>query len=249
MFKRIAVSVGAMALVGFMALPALAAPSDKDGDADSFASTHYTEDTDTNDGADANVDETTDNMHPSGKDRSVENGKSGNQGRSESNPDDTNGPRRYEGAVGEADKPQGLGGEDLADQDGNNGCGNDDDFDDDNNGWCGKPAAAGSTDTPPITGGGSNLGGSNLGGTQILGGGQSRGGSSTLVLASNGFVTEVLGVSFSRSPKSTAVLGVQYERGQNLARTGTDSTPAMLLLAGTFLVIGLGALKAGRRNA
>jgi hypothetical protein len=88
-----------------------------------------------------NVADDGDNAHPSGKDRSVENGKSGTQGKSESNPDDSKGPMRYEGALGE-DKPNGPGGTDLADQDGNNGCGNDDDFDDDNNGWCGKPKAA-----------------------------------------------------------------------------------------------------------
>ncbi|MFN2587746.1 MAG: hypothetical protein ABR613_06495, partial [Actinomycetota bacterium] len=53
---------------------------------------------------------------------------------------------------GGADKPNGPGGVDKADQDGNNGCGNDDDFEDDNEGWCGgkpkpaKPAPAGPCD-------------------------------------------------------------------------------------------------------
>jgi len=113
--------------------------SDHDGDADADSNTAYTEDNDTNDGGTPNnVSDDGDNRHPSGKDRSVENGKSGNQGKSESNPDDSKGPMRYEGAQGD-DKPNGPGGTDLADQDGNNGCGNDDDFDDDNNGWCGKP--------------------------------------------------------------------------------------------------------------
>ena len=113
--------------------------SDKDGDADSDPNTAYTEDSDTNDGGTPNnVSDEGDNRHPSGKDRSVESGGSGNQGRSESNPDDSKGPMRYEGAQGD-DKPNGPGGTDLADQDGNNGCGNDDDFDDDNNGWCGRP--------------------------------------------------------------------------------------------------------------
>jgi hypothetical protein len=70
-----------------------------------------------------------DNAHPSGRDRSVEPGGSGTQGRSASDPDgDENGG---------ADKPGGPGGVDLDDQDGNNGCGNDDDFEDDNNGNCG----------------------------------------------------------------------------------------------------------------
>ena len=115
--------------------------SDKDGDADSDPNTAYTEDNDTNDGGTANnISDEGDNAHPSGKDRSVENGGSGTQGKSESNPDDSKGPMRYEGVKGD-DKANGPGGMDLADQDGNNGCGNDDDFDDDNNGHCGKPAA------------------------------------------------------------------------------------------------------------
>ncbi len=113
--------------------------ADNDGDADSDSSTTYTEDNDTNDGGTPNnVSDDGDNAHPSGKDRSVEPGGSGTQGKAESNPDDSKGPMRYEGAQGD-DKPNGPGGTDLADQDGNNGCGNDDDFDDDNNGWCGKP--------------------------------------------------------------------------------------------------------------
>ena len=113
--------------------------SDRDGDADSDRSTGYTEDDDTNDGGTRNnVEDDGDNRHPSGRDRSVENGGSGNQGRSESDPDDDGrGPDRSNGGP---DKPNGAGGDDLADQDGNNGCGNDDDFEDDNEGWCGKPA-------------------------------------------------------------------------------------------------------------
>ncbi|MFP5353448.1 MAG: hypothetical protein ACLGIB_12905 [Actinomycetota bacterium] len=123
--------------------------SDHDGDADSDSNTAYTEDNDTNDGnTPNNVSDDGDNRHPSGKDRSVENGGSGNQGKSESNPDDSKGPMRYEGAQGD-DKPNGPGGTDLADQDGNNGCGNDDDFDDDNNGWCGRPKPATSKPTCP----------------------------------------------------------------------------------------------------
>ena len=118
--------------------------SDHDGDAGND-STPYTEDNDTidNDGADVdnNIVDEGDNAHPSGKDRSVEHGESGNQGNSESAPDeDGHGPERdWEGT----DKPNGSGGVDKDDQDGNNGCGNDDDFEDDNNGNCGpkeKPA-------------------------------------------------------------------------------------------------------------
>jgi hypothetical protein len=101
------------------------------------SSSGMTEDNDTNDGNTPNnvVDEG-DNAHPSGKDKSVEHGNSGNQGNSQSDPDDDGrGPDRSNGG---ADKPDGPGGVDLADQDGNNGCGNDDDFEDDNEGWCGK---------------------------------------------------------------------------------------------------------------
>ncbi|HJR44721.1 MAG TPA: hypothetical protein VJ927_03895 [Actinomycetota bacterium] len=116
------------------------AGADNDGDADSDPNTAHEDDHTTADEGD--------NAHPSGKDRSVENGGSGNQGRSESNPDDSKGPMRYEGTQGD-DKPAGPGGTDLADQDGNNGCGNDDDFDDDNNGWCGKPVRTTTPPTPP----------------------------------------------------------------------------------------------------
>ena len=53
---------------------------------------------------------------------------------------------------GGPDKPNGSGGVDKADQDGNNGCGNDDDFEDDNEGWCGqKPKKASETEEAPET--------------------------------------------------------------------------------------------------
>jgi hypothetical protein len=117
--------------------------SDHDGDADSDSSTV----TDESDADESTADEG-DNAHPSGKDRSIENSPESNpnQGNSESNPDDTNGPMRCEGVCGEDDKSNAGGGEDAADQDGNNGCGNDDDFDDDNNGWCGKPTETDDTE-------------------------------------------------------------------------------------------------------
>ena len=110
---------------------------DRDGDADRDRSSSFTEDDDTNDGGTRNnVADDGDNAHPSGRDRSVENGGSGNQGRAESDPDDDGrGPDRSNGGP---DKPNGSGGVDAADQDGNNGCGNDDDFEDDNEGWCGR---------------------------------------------------------------------------------------------------------------
>jgi hypothetical protein len=88
------------------------------------------------DGVPNNIPDEGDNLHPSGKDRSVEPGGSGDQGRSASTPDqDGRGPERDNGGT---DKPNGPGGADILDQDRNNGCGNDDDFDDDNEGWCGK---------------------------------------------------------------------------------------------------------------
>jgi len=101
-----------------------------------------TEDTDTNDGdTPDDVADDGDNEHPSGRDRSVEHGRSDTQGRAKADPDDDRrGPDRSNGGV---DQPDGDGGEDLADQDGNNGCGNDDDFEDDNEGWCGRPPHAG----------------------------------------------------------------------------------------------------------
>ena len=160
MTKRLSIATAVLTAVAAMlalllvaAMPAMAAgkggkndrakeasSSDRDGDADSDSSTGYTEDNDSGDGnTPNNVSDDRDNRHPSGKDRSVENGSSGNQGKSESTPDqDGHGPERdYNGT----DKPNGPGGIDVADQDGNNGCGNDDDFEDDNEGWCGKPPA------------------------------------------------------------------------------------------------------------
>lgn len=114
--------------------------SDHDGDAGSEEAV-FTEDNDNDPGAHGNQpncpdpDGDADNQHPSGKDRSCEHGKSGNQGKSESTPDqDGKGPERDTNGT---DKPNGPGGSDVYDQDGNNGCGNDDDFDDDNEGHCG----------------------------------------------------------------------------------------------------------------
>ena len=127
--------------------------SDGDGDADNNSDTTYTEDNDTNDGGTPNdVADEGDNQHPSGKDRSVENSPSSNpnQGNAESHPDDSKGPMRYEGGRG-PDKPNGPGGTDLADQDGNNGCGNDDDFNDDNNGHCGPRVKSTPTPSPSPT--------------------------------------------------------------------------------------------------
>jgi hypothetical protein len=134
--------------------------SDHDGDADN-GSTVTTEDNDA-DGV-SNAGDTNESRHPSGKDRFLEKGGSGNQGKSESDPDDNVGPMRREeppcdddprGADKCTDKPGGSGGHDTLDQDGNNGCGNDQDFDDDNNGWCGKPAVVEAPPPPPVQSGG-----------------------------------------------------------------------------------------------
>lgn len=70
-------------------------------------------------------------QHPSGNDRNEEKGKSGTQGKSESNPDGGGADKRKAASDG----AQGSG-----DWDDNNGCGNDNDFADDNRGNCGgKP--------------------------------------------------------------------------------------------------------------
>lgn len=148
MGRRVATAVAVM----FLVLLVIAAPSwahhkgghsnggGKSGNKGKTAESGWTEDNDTNDnGTPNNLPDDGDNAHPSGKDKSVEHGKSGNQGNSTSDPDDDgHGPDRSNGGP---DKPNGSGGVDLADQDGNNGCGNDDDFEDDNEGWCGKPKA------------------------------------------------------------------------------------------------------------
>ncbi|MCU1484602.1 MAG: hypothetical protein JWN67_1348 [Actinomycetia bacterium] len=131
LLKASLTAVGALALVGASFTGTAFATGDHGAKSDSRST--WTEDNDTNDGGTPNnVADAGDNRHPSGKDRSVEKGGSGTQGRSGSDPDGmTNGG---------ADKPNGTGGYDKADQDGNNGCGNDDDFEDDNNGNCGGKA-------------------------------------------------------------------------------------------------------------
>src|SRR5688572_19420017 len=139
-FNSILSALTVLGLLVFMASPALAhhkadhtqgpeaqnqdnsnqagAVSDHDGDADSSESTTYTEENDTNDSTTTPTADEGDNAHPSGKDRSVESGGSGTQGKAESNPDDSKGPMRYEGVQGD-DKANGVGGMDLHDQDGN----------------------------------------------------------------------------------------------------------------------------------
>ena len=175
-----------------------------------------------------NVPDAGDNAHPSGKDRSVEHGASGNQGKSESDPDDDgNGPDRSNGGY---DKPNGTGGLDEADQDGNNGCGNDDDFEDDNEGWCGhhpKP------NSPAVT----------ITGTPVA-----------AVAAAGG--TRVLGVSFSRGGPRTpgaAVAGSTMTRASSGGALGgvlpfTGAGSIWYLVAAAGLLAGGSALLAGTRS-
>src|SRR4051794_37336341 len=134
----------ALAFTFALAIAPAAAGADPGGGAHGGQSARHddpsasvTEDTDTNDGGTPNnVADSGDNQHPSGKDRSVEHGGSGNQGNTSADPDDDgHGPDRSNGGP---DVPGGSGGVDKADQDRNNGCGNDDDFEDDNEGWCGR---------------------------------------------------------------------------------------------------------------
>jgi hypothetical protein len=142
--------VGAMvAFFSFAALPgAHAGPNDKGADHANAQATSQQQDQAEHDDQARPQEKTADtnlNDHPSGKDRTVEAGGSGTQGKSTSDPDlMTNGG---------ADKPGMDGGFDE-DKDGNNGCGNDDDFEDDNNGWCrGKPRVAAvvtPTVNPPV---------------------------------------------------------------------------------------------------
>jgi hypothetical protein len=107
-----------------------------------------TEDND-NDGVLNNVPDEGDNLQPSGNDRSEEFGVSDNQGSSPADPDDNGtGPDRSNGGQ---DQPDGPGGLDPDDQDGNNGCGNDDDFEDDNEGNCGGMPPGDVETTPVVT--------------------------------------------------------------------------------------------------
>jgi len=152
--RRAIVASGSILMLALMTGPAFAhhkgghegGPPDKE--------TVVTEDTD-NDGVPNAPDPLgdTDNAHPSGNDKHVEAGGSGNQGKAVSDPDDDGrGPDRTNRGV---DQPGGAGGLDILDQDGNNGCGNDDDFEDDNEGNCGgKPFAPSQNGGPTSQNGG-----------------------------------------------------------------------------------------------
>lgn len=266
---RRAVIFGAGVILGLsvMSGSASAAPASDRG-----ASTTSTisEDNDTNDnGTPNNVRDDGDNRHPSGRDKSVESGGSGNQGKTKSDPDDDGrGPDRSNGG---RDVPDGPGGADLADQDGNNGCGNDDDFEDDNEGWCGKPKkseatvvgspAAADTTTEvevqpavapaavevPVQSEVARVMGITID-VKASPVAVAAPVSETVVRPQR---TEVLGLGFERSavaaggPSGTQVLGVSYERG-NLARTGFDLT--LLAMAGMALIlVGAGGRRISQR--
>jgi hypothetical protein len=198
---------------------AAAGGSDHDGDADSSGATTM-EDPHTADAGD--------NHHPSGKDKSYEAGGSGNQGKSESNPDgDENGG---------VDKPGGAAtaGGDTDDQDGNNGCGNDDDFEDDNNGNCFKRGQEG--EGPPGNGGNGGGGNGNGGGGNGNGGGGNGGGA----------------VGGKTVTRGGAVLGVSVTRGgavggQALAVTGVE-VEGLLAIAFGLMLAGATIVLATRRS-
>lgn len=209
-------------IMALMAGPAYAGKtSDHDGDAGD-SSEVFTEGTDSD--AVANCDDTTVSSHPSGNDRFCEKGGSVNQGKSESDPDDNlRGPERTNGGF---DKPEGLGGVDIFDQDGNNGCGNDQDFEDDNEGWCGKPSLAGTTDSP----------------TTVLGNTETKVNEPKVQVLGEKIekpLVQVLGAGAVRDPKPVAVLGVKMVNGQPLPRTGLLSWQSMLTLALSMLAVGL----------
>ena len=282
--KALLTTIAAAGLVGAAFAPAAGASGRHTAPgqvkkADAAAASAWTEDNDTNDGGTANnVADDGDNRHPSGKDRSVENG-SGTQGRSTSDPDDDGrGPDRSNGG---ADKPDGPGGVDLADQDGNNGCGNDDDFEDDNEGWCGrKPKAddyvtgnpattdtcpAGMTDTNGTAAGGcecpagtTDTNGTMAGGCEkpegaVLGtGGTTTGGAAT---ADEGEVlsnTAVRPATVSAAAAGTAAVasgtGEQLFSVGSLAFTGAN-TMVLLAVALGLLALGYVLVRSSRRKA
>ena len=248
----VAVTLGLFLLGG----TASAAPKGERGKGPEQTTT-VTEDNDKNDGdTPNNVIDDGDNAHPSGKDRSVERGGSGNQGKAKSDPDDDGrGPDRSNGGV---DQPGGAGGVDLADQDGNNGCGNDDDFEDDNEGWCGKPKATKPTvdqvpapfvpeaaPTPAVTVTAAAIEAPPVTTAPAV---EAVALAEVAPAATTGEIpTQVLGVTHERAQaeRPTEVLGVSFERG-SLARTGISIT-TLILLAVALVAIGVGCKRAAQR--
>lgn len=241
------------------------ATSDHEGDAES-SSTSYTEDNDTNDGGTPNNQpDAGDNRHPSGKDRSVEYGNSGNQGNSASDPDDDGkGPDRSNGGP---DKPNGSGGIDKADQDGNNGCGNDDDFEDDNEGWCGqhpKPqhdvcAQADASEMPPglakkcdVSASTEDSPSRDTTGTESSGEASAAVGGKALATAATGSrAAQVLGTRIVRGsiPASVAAAATsgRLTAGAPLAFTGWN-TALFVVMALVLIVLGTAVVTGARKR-
>ena len=167
-----------------------------------------------------------DNQHPSGADKHVESGGSGNQGKSASDPDG--------GSNGGLDKAGGDGGDDIYDQDGNNGCGNDDDFEDDNNGNCGGPG--------PVQGEGPDRGPKeeedDRGGQP---GGRGGGGVAPRTKVLPKVVT-------APAPVAAAEVAAVPAPTAELAFTGLDIVPLVALVMG-LLAAGTGLLILARRRA
>ena len=176
-----------------------------------------TEDND-NDGVANNVVDGGDNRHPSGRDRSVERGGSGNQGKSRSDPDGN--------SNGGVDRPGGSGGVDQHDQDGNNGCGNDDDFEDDNNGNCGRRRG------PKAKPSGSHSSRPRHGDTPAIGGVASPLGTVVTQPSATSGVASPLGTVVT--PPSASVLGVEVERPGNILMPHTGPFPHGDVLAARF---------------
>jgi hypothetical protein len=215
--------------------------------------TTETEDTDSNDDTPNNVVDDGDDYHPSGKDRSVEPGGSGNQGKAAHDPDDDgNGPDNSNGGL---DQPDGPGGDDLADQDGNNGCGNDDDFEDDNEGRClGREGAPGQQpddddeviddddDEEEVIEDDDEVDEDEVIDEDVLHEGEERDDEEQLpaILDARGPgapEAAVLGVSQTRTPGAVG----------SLARTGTDAQGTLIPLGVSLLLLGA-ALEVGARR-
>ena len=157
---------------------------------------------------------------PGNANRDVENGGSGTQGKSHSNPDGEGVDKPYE-AAGQAAESQGD-----SDFDGNNGCGNDADFADDNNGNCGGLKKG---HTKEREEGGSTEVGGETGSKPIVHTPQ------TDVLANGETVTQPAGTAAAlgsvADTQGAQVLGVQYERPAAAAAAGAETRPVARVLS------------------
>ena len=214
-------------LLGFMLLssPAMAGPDeskkpDKTDDTEVAAQTAGNPQTD---------------AHPGNHERQIENGGSGTQGKSSSNPDGAGVDKPY-AADGQAAGSQGdsyaVGDVNNDDYDGNNGCGNDTDFADDNNGNCGGQKEDDDVDVDDDD----DVIVKNV----VLEGGKTES-------------AQVMGIQIERAPATLAatapaaqVLGVQMERAAPAALAATGLPLGLAALAG-FGLIGSGL--AARRVA